>query len=121
MQKKRIAWFLVMIAVGLGLGLAYGWLINPLKTAESSASALRADYKTDYVLMVAEIYHAGGDLEQAVSRLTLLGSQPPAQIVSDALLTARSLGYMPADLSLIEDLAQALQKETETPENEAQP
>ena len=121
MQKKRIILFLIMIAGGLGLGLVYGWIINPVKTADSSVSSLRADYKADYVLMVAEIYQADGDLEQAAARLGLLGSQPPGKIVAEGLLTARSLGYMPADLSLIESLSQALQKETETPQNEVQP
>jgi hypothetical protein len=121
MHAKRIFWFLIMIAVGVGAGLFYGWIINPVKYVDTSAASLRADYKTDYVLMVAEIYQADGKLDQAISRLALVSSMPPGKIAADGLLTAQSLGYSPADLSLIETLSQALQKETTTPKTVSQP
>lgn len=121
MQRKRIVWFLVTIAAGLAVGLVYGWMINPVKYVDAPASALRSDYKTDYVLMTAEIYKMDGNLENAARRLSLLGSQPPAQIVADGLSTARSLGYAPADLASIETLSRALQKQPGTPQPGAKP
>ncbi|MBE0697271.1 MAG: hypothetical protein IH586_10140 [Anaerolineaceae bacterium] len=121
MQTKRIIWFVIMIAAGIAIGLFYGWIIHPVKNVDTSASSLRADYKTDYVLMVAEIYQKDGDLSLAATRLGLISSQPPGKTAAEGLLTARSLGYTPADLSLIEKLSRALQKETPTPQIEGQP
>lgn len=121
MQKKRLILFLVMIVLGIGLGLAYGWIVNPINADEISPSSLRADYKADYVLMVAEIYQSDSDLDQAAARLALLGSQPPGQIAAEGLRTAMSLGYTPADLSLIENLSRALQKEAGSTSTEPSP
>lgn len=110
MRGLRILLFLLMIAVGLLLGLLYGWVISPATSApETTPETLRADYRADYVLMVAEIYHADQDLEQAVRRLGLLGSQEPAQIVSEGMHTARALDYAPDDLDLMTRLAEALE------------
>jgi len=116
MQRKRIAWFIVMIAVGLGLSLIYGWMIHPIKPADITADTLRVDYKTDYVLMVSEIYKKDGDLEEAASRLAMIDNRPADEVMADGLMNARSLGYAPADLSLIEALAQAFQKAFPTEE-----
>ncbi len=110
MREKRIALFILMIGVGLGLGLLYGWVINPVKYADTTPDKLRSDYKADYVLMVAEIYHADKNLDQAARRVALLGSQSPARITADALVKARTLGYSEEDLTRIDELSQALQK-----------
>lgn len=120
MQKKRIILFLVMIFVGIAASLFYGWILNPVKYVDTSAASLRSDYKTDYVLMVAEIYQSDANTEQASARLSLISAQPPVEVAADGLQTARSLGYSPADLRLIENLSQALQIETPPP-NEEQP
>jgi len=121
MRAKRILLFFIMIAAGLGLGLLYGWIINPVKYVNTAGDSLRADYKADYVLMVAEIYAADGNLEQAVRRLGLLGSLPPGQIVSEGLATANALGYAAEDISLMTRLAQALAAQTQVESPGEQP
>jgi hypothetical protein len=121
MQTKRIFWFLVMIVIGVAVGLVYGWVINPVKHVDSSAESLRADYKTDYVLMVAEIYQSDRSLDGATARLGLVSSASAGIVVNEALQTARSLGYSPADLALLETLTHAMQKETPAAPNEDQP
>jgi hypothetical protein len=115
MRGKRIALFFIMIAVGLGLGLFYGWIINPVKYEDTSPSMLHGDYKADYVLMVAEIYNADKNLAEATRRLALLDPLPPARVVASALLTARESGYAIQDLTLMEKLSQALQTGAITP------
>lgn len=65
-----------MIAIGVGFGLLYGWVIEPVKYVDTAPDSLRLDYKTDYVLMVAEAYQVERDLNLAVQRLTLLGGNP---------------------------------------------
>ncbi len=108
MRGRRILLFFIMIAVGLGLGLLYGWVINPVKYEDTTPSMLHSDYKADYVLMVAEIYHADQNLDQAARRLALLDNLPPARIVAAAALTARERGYAAQDQQLIDQLALAL-------------
>ena len=93
----------------MGAGIAYGWVINPPPYANLSPDTLRYDYKADYVLMVAEIYHKDNNLPQALRRLSTLEDLPPARIVNQALLSARDLQYDPADLDTMGKLAQALQ------------
>lgn len=101
-----------MIAAGLGLGLLYGWMINPVEYVNTAGDSLRADYKADYVLMVAEIYAMDGNLDQAARQISLLGSRPPAQIVAEALATASTLEYAAEDIILLNRLAQALAAQT---------
>ena len=115
MRGKRILLFLIMIAVGVSLGLLYGWVINPVEYENTSPDILRADYKADFVLMVAEVYRSDQDLEQATRRLALLGDLPPARIVAEAALTAKQLSYAPSDLQVIDELARALQKSSGEP------
>ncbi len=115
MRGKRFALFLIMIALGVGLGLVYGWVINPVKYEDTTPSMLRSDYKADYVLMVAEIYNNDHNLEQAARRLASLDTLPPTRVVADAGLTAHQLGYALHDLELIDTLAQALQNASGNP------
>jgi hypothetical protein len=110
MRAGRFFLFLLSILVGLGVGVAYGWVINPPPYRDLTPATLRQDYKADYVLMVAEIYREDSNVSQALRRLTQLDSQTtPARLVAEALLTARDLEYAPADLEALAALAQAVQ------------
>lgn len=108
MRGKRIAWFFIMIVLGIAAGLVYGWVINPVKYEDTSPAMLRSDYKADYVLMVAEIYHADQNLEQAARRLSTIDSLPPSRVVVSARIKAKELGYAAQDLEMMDGLAQAL-------------
>ncbi len=114
MRGKRILWFLVMIAFGLLAGLFYGWVISPPSTGDTAPDKLRADYKADYVLMVAETYHADQNLVKATQRLTLLGSESAAQITANGIQTARDLDYTESDLQFMDSLLQALKAQAPT-------
>ena len=104
-------WFptLIALALGITLGLVYGWMINPVQYTDITPDALRIDYRTDYVLMVAEAYHAEQDPALAARRLAVLGSEPPAVIARESEDFARQATYPPDDLTLIQDLTVALQ------------
>ena len=109
MTAKRLLLVILSILVGAGLGLYYGWVISPIEYVDTVPSTLGADYKADYSLMVAEVFESEQDVEAAARRLALLGSEPPAAIVSAALEFARQNGYAPADIQLLQDLTLALQ------------
>jgi hypothetical protein len=100
--------FLIVILIGIALGLLYGWVIDPVDFVDTPPNTLRADYKADYVLMVAEIYGSDHNAEQAVMRLTFLGDPSPVDSVENALIFAVDAGYAAVDLRLLRDLSDAL-------------
>lgn len=104
-------WLLILITVILGitLGLVYGWVINPVQYTDITPDALRIDYRTDYVLMVAEAYQAEEDPALAARRLAVLGSDPPALIAAEAYTFAQGAAHPADDLALIQELIVALQ------------
>lgn len=104
-------WIPALIAGILGLifGLIYGLIIDPIQYSDITPEALRIDYRTDYVLMVAEAFHSEQDPALASKRLALLGSIPPAVIVEDAFNYAQNASYAADDLNLLQELAVALQ------------
>lgn len=103
--------FFAAIVIGILLGLFYTWRVNPIDYTESDPDTLRIDYKTDYVLMVAEVYSKERDISDAVRRLTHLTLSPADEIVSVALLNAEKSGYNNYDLVVLKlllfDLEQA--------------
>lgn len=101
--------FLTSLIFGLAAGLYYGWKINPVEYVNTSPDSLRVDYKTDFVLMAAESYHADGDLDLAVQRLAILGDQDPRDIVNRAIVFAVQQNYAEADMVLMQKLANDLQ------------
>ncbi len=104
-------WLIPLTAGLLGIagGILYGWVINPVKFVDTTPASLRADYRTDYVLMVAESYQANQDTGLASRRLAILGAEPPAALAQAALQSAQQTGYSPADVALIQDLTRGLQ------------
>jgi hypothetical protein len=109
MSPKRWFFFVISILFGISLGLYYGWVISPVQYIDTTPSTLRADFRADYTLMVAETYQAEGNLDHAARHLAILGSQPPAQIVTSALNFAQLNKYSPSDIILLQNLGSALQ------------
>ena len=109
MHMARWIRFFIAILVGVGLGLLYGWLVNPVKYVDTTPDTLRIDYKTDYVLMVAEAYQLDGDPAVAVQHLALLGETPPAEMAYQAILFAQKNNYTDNDLAIMQALMGALQ------------
>jgi len=101
--------FFLVVLLGLALGLVYGWVISPVEYLDTTPSTLRYDYRTDYVLMVAEIFDSSQDADQAVRQLAQLSSDPPVEIVIQSLAYGSQIGYASEDLVLIQNLATSLQ------------
>lgn len=68
---------LVSFVLGLGLGLAYSWIISPLRLTDSEPAILRADFKDQFRSAIAASYVATGNLPRAQARLALLGDENP--------------------------------------------
>lgn len=106
---------LFLLALGLGIGLFYGWVISPVRYVDVAPDMLREDYKADYVQMTAEIFQADNDAAAAAARLAVLGPQPPVEHVRAALAYARAHGYTAETLARMEALEAALVRLEERP------
>jgi len=95
---RRWLLFFFAILAGVGLGLLYGWVINPIEYTNTSLHQLHNEYQTDYVLMVAETYQLEGNLVSAARRLSELSPTSPADVVRHAVVNATRLGYAEGDL-----------------------
>jgi len=80
-------WIQALLATLLGLaaGLFYGWRVAPVEYVDLSPNALNTAYQAEYILMVAESYQNGQNLDLAVRQLALLNSSPPAEIITKNL------------------------------------
>jgi hypothetical protein len=110
--------FILAIMVGAVLGALYGWIISPVEYVETGPDSLKVDYKTDYVLMVAEAYHGDADLSLAIRRLSLLGKDAPTETVQNALDFAEA-HYIEADIERIRSLSDALEAQAPTLQGKA--
>ena len=115
LQSKRFKKFLLAILAGLILGTIYGWAINPRAPSSSTLSSMRADYKNDYVLMVAAIYKTDNDISAATEALTLLGGTSLLRTVQEALINAQDLNYSQSDMELLAQLALDIQSIENSP------
>jgi hypothetical protein len=108
---SRWVLFFITIALGIAAGLYFGWVIDPVEYVDTSPSSLRADYKADYVLMIAEAYQTDGDLDLAARRLIPLGDDLPTESATKAIIFATTVQppYAPEDLALMQTLAKDLQ------------
>ncbi len=112
--------FLIAVLVGAVAGLFYGWFVNPVEYVDIAPVNLRVDYKTDFVLMVAEAYQVDHNAGLAVKRLAMLGSSAPTDIVANAMNYALQHEYATQYLSLLQVLGEDLKtwdpnKEAPTP------
>jgi hypothetical protein len=109
---SRLPVILLVALAGFGLGLAYGRLVAPVEYVDADPASLRIDYRSDYVLMVAERYAADHDAVGALRRLEVLGIHGPIQATSEAIQFGQSAQYAPQDLDLIQRLFRAVQEQT---------
>lgn len=110
MRTARYFWFGFFILLGLVIGVVLGNRFLPIPYENLSISSLRDDYKADYVLMVAEVYHQDQNLENAAAFVQRLGPEAPVYLAQQAMLTARNSNYASQDIELMVQLVQALQK-----------
>lgn len=105
---KHWLWIFLAAALGIGLGLFYGWVVDPVDFVDLTPDTLRTDYRADYILMVAEAYQADKDADLAARRLAIFGSDPPAGIAAQALQFGPSAGFSPSEMTALEELVAAL-------------
>ncbi|HLF73510.1 MAG TPA: hypothetical protein VI524_04140 [Anaerolineales bacterium] len=106
---SRLLKFILPLALGIALGLAYGWVMDPVDFFDLTPDTLRADYRSDYVLMVAEAYRVEEDPGLAARRLAIFGAQSPSAIAAGGLAYARANGFSDEDIALMQEFVTAMQ------------
>jgi hypothetical protein len=111
MRSNRSHWVFILLALilGAGLGLAYGWYVDPVDFFDLTPDTLRPDYKADYVLMTAEAYSAEQDPGLAARRLAIFGTKSPSAIAAEGLTYARDNEFSDEDIARMQELVTALQ------------
>ncbi len=80
---KRFPWEMILVlAIGIGLGLFYAWMIAPVRYINTTPNTLRADFKDQYRVLIAAAYASTHNLARAKSRLELLGDADPIQALT---------------------------------------
>lgn len=108
MTRTTLLNLIVGLALGLALGLVYTWKIDPVKYTDVAPDSLRADYRSDYVLMIAQAYAADTDLDLARARLATLNAPDPIQLVANIVAQQSAAGAPPGDVNALNTLAAAL-------------
>jgi len=107
-MQNRLLPLIIGLISGALIAVVYGWLVRPVEYIDTSPDSLRIDFRTDYVLMVAESYFADQDLTLAQVRLAALGPQAPDTYVTQSIDYALEHSFSQADLGQLNALAIAL-------------
>ena len=108
---KRVPWHILLaLLAGLGLGLAYSWLVAPSQFTDASPSILRADFKDQYRAVIAAAYASSHDLDRARARLGLLGDEDPVQALSAQAQQMLASGDSFENVRLIAQLTSDIQQ-----------
>ena len=105
MKTRRFVFFFLAILVGVGAGLAIGWLMMPPAAPRNAPmNSLRADFKTDLVLMVAEDFQTRPDSMRALDQLDKLDESDPITLLGDSIQYSQEIGYPEEDLNIMRNL-----------------
>lgn len=103
-----VALFALSLLVGLGVGLSYAWILNPVVYVEASPARLSNAHQTEYIYLIGRSYTADPDLTLAETRLTALDRPDVQQVVLDVLESGIREGRPLDDIRALAGLARAL-------------
>jgi hypothetical protein len=112
MSRKRV-WLAVLLGLfglvaGAGLGLWYGWEVDPVEYTDTDLAHLHPSYKDEFILMVSKAYALDGDLHRARARLEMLALPDPAGATATLAEQAIAQGAPPPRIRVLAQLAHAL-------------
>jgi hypothetical protein len=108
-RERRGSWYLLTgIVIGLVMGLAYSWIVSPVRYINAPPYALRQDYKDEYRALIAAAFVNSHDLARAQGRLAELHDDESAQSVTIKAQQALAEGYPDEEVSALGILALAL-------------
>jgi hypothetical protein len=108
MKRAAPAVLLLTLATGIGAGLIYTWILDPVETYDSAPEALRLEDKYVYLALVGDLYVAEGELSRAESRLAAVGVEADGPVLAELLADYLDAGGRPDEVRNLARLAEAL-------------
>lgn len=96
------------LLVGLVLGVAYSWLIDPVELTNTHPALLRVDHRHDWVRLTALSYAADGDLARAKRRLVGIDDEDIEEALAALIEDYAAQGRSAETLRRLTTLAEAL-------------
>ena len=110
---RRIPWSVLFgLLLGVGMGLAYTWVLYPHPNTDAQPVALRADFKDQYRSLIAASFAATGNLPRAQARLSVVGDANPMEALNAQAQRMRSDAQSFERADQVAALAAALGAET---------
>lgn len=100
---------LLGLAIGVGLGLAVGWVFWPTEFTDANPTVLEDRYRRDYVQLIADSYALDNNLAQAQQRIGELGEDGPEyvlQVLIEMILRQEDDGAIRRLTRLANDIGQ---------------
>ncbi len=108
--RNNVLHIIIALLLGLGLGLAYAWIISPVTYVDASPAILRVDFKDQYRSVIAASYASTYNLPRASERLKLLGDIDPVGELSAQAQRMLAVGEPFEDVRPLAQLATDLQQ-----------
>jgi hypothetical protein len=107
---------LIGILVGIALGLLYGWVFQPVDIEKPSPDSLQEAYRTEIILMIAEVYASDAYIERALQQMEIFGFLPEGESVVKALNFAKAHDFSNQEIELMTTFLTDLRKSKSTSE-----
>jgi hypothetical protein len=112
-MSRRHIWLAVLLglfglAAGTGLGLWYGWEVDPVAYTDTDLAHLHPSYRDEFILMVSKAYALDGNLDAARARLEWLMLPDPVSATADLAEQSIAQGAPPPRIRVLAQLAHAL-------------
>ncbi len=103
-------WIFLVLGFGIGLagGLYYAWLLSPVEYVDTAPDSLRADFRADYLGLIASAYASSGDLVRARTRLALFPELNASAELAELAQQRLADGFAETEASALAQLASAL-------------
>src|SRR5512139_3378580 len=91
---------LIALVIGVAIGLAYAWLVDPVTFSESSPAQVMTSYREAWLIMSSEAYAQDGDWERTQARVNALRAANLSQTFADLFERYQANGPNPTARAL---------------------
>lgn len=107
---RNVGWITVLVGLVLGMaaGVTYAWKIDPVAYVDTAPGSLRADFRAQYLVLIASAYAGRPDLPRARARLALLPDPNPADTLAAMAQQLLAAGQTASEARAMARLAQDL-------------